>query len=303
MLAQKLRNGAKDSLSLLRSHTSITLGLKRCEMKACGFILLLIKQILEGEYTYLEALKVYSSNVNKTNASFQIKPIYFYLSFRKGSTSVTAFLILTNNCLDLFTVETTWNHLLSLQPIHFSLEFTQSKTTGVIHCDRLKTATNSLLVFTLKWSLISLPLNLGWPQWLSWQIKYSRNDLGFPKLSHKELCSFHQAYYYTLWEPWSTMSNDRLSRKSHAGDSTFCDSALRLMSQLSPVFWPSPPRWHSLGEAILDHRDQPPPSNLHQHHMNWALPGFLTLKIMRHKKMVVNLSHTKFWGSLLHSNR
>lgn len=84
MLAQKLRNEAEDSLSFLRSHTSTIhiSELKKCQMKAYGFILLITK-ILEGEYIYLEEKNIYSSNVNKTNSSFQIKPINILLEFQE----------------------------------------------------------------------------------------------------------------------------------------------------------------------------------------------------------------------------
>lgn len=84
MLAQKLRNEAEDSLSFLRSHTSTIhiSELKKCQMKAYGFILLFTK-ILEREYIYLEEKNIYSSNVNKTNSSFQIKPINILLEFQE----------------------------------------------------------------------------------------------------------------------------------------------------------------------------------------------------------------------------
>lgn len=40
-------------------------------------------KILEGEYIYLEEKNIYSSNVNKTNSSFQIKPINILLEFQE----------------------------------------------------------------------------------------------------------------------------------------------------------------------------------------------------------------------------
>lgn len=187
-------------------------------------------------------------------------------------------------------VENTWNHLPSLPTIHFSFEFTQSKIIGVIHCGKLKTATNSLLVFTLKWSLISFPLNLGWPQWLAWWIKYSRNDLGFPRLSHKEPCSFQSSIL--LYSLGALIHHVK------------CQTTMKQPCWWFYVLWfcalvdvPTEPQLMAIstrvtligGSHVGPYRSASwiPPSNLHQHHVNWALPGFLTHKIMKHKKMVL----------------
>lgn len=75
MLAQKLRNEAEDSLSFLRSHTStIPISeLKKYQMKAHGFILLIIKQVLEGEYTYLEEKRFIVLMLTRPTTPFKSK--------------------------------------------------------------------------------------------------------------------------------------------------------------------------------------------------------------------------------------
>lgn len=141
----------------------------------------------------------------------------------------------------------------TLPPIHFSLEFILSRTIGVIHCGGLKAVTNSLLVLTLRWSLISLPLNLDWPHWLSQWIKFSRNDLGFPKLSHKKLWSSHSIILHSgSPDPPHQMS------EYHTFMQVFCVLWFYALFDVpdEPSLWPSPPRWHSLNETTLDHTDQ-----------------------------------------------
>lgn len=192
--------------------------------------------------------KVYSSNVNKTNSSFQIKPINVLLEFQEKINFSYSCSDSNNNCLNLFIVENTWNPFAHSTTNHFSLEFILSRTTGVIHCGRLKAATNSLQVLTLRWSLISLPLNLGWPHWLFTVNKIQQKWPGIPKVI-RSFEAFTQSFY-TLWEPWSTMSNVRVPH-IHAGDSVFCDSMFCLMSRWAqPLAIPTKvalTEWNHLG--------------------------------------------------------
>lgn len=185
MLAWKLKNEAKDSLSFLRSHTTTIytyIWTQEMSEESKWFHTVNHKTNIRGIIYLFRGKKVYTFNVNKTNSSFQIKPINVLLQFQEKINFSYSCSDSNNNCLNLFTVKNTWNAFAHSTTNPFSLEFILSRTIGVIQCSGLKAVTNSLLVLTLRWSLIYLPLNLGWPHWLSRWIKFSRIDPGIPKV-------------------------------------------------------------------------------------------------------------------------
>lgn len=65
------------------------------------------KTNIRGRIYIFRGKKVYSSDVNKTNSSFQIKPINILLEFQEKINFSYSYSDSNNNCLNLFMVENT----------------------------------------------------------------------------------------------------------------------------------------------------------------------------------------------------